>query len=168
MRLAFTFRSLALSPIAVLLDEADHLKKGGPTYSYRVEFTPVHATTTVTIPKVGLFSQERQTVVVPRGNRFATLMSAGRGNWGVDEGRHVYGEDLFHSDTVRGHRSSQVRRRRSSAGVIPTSRSMGWRSPRLRAFRSIPNWPQTLTLGWRRGYPRPPGGRPSPQQRRRG
>jgi hypothetical protein len=34
---------------------------------------------------------------------------------------------------------------------------MGWRSPRLRAFRSNPNWPQILTLRRRRGCPRPPG-----------
>ena len=67
-----------------VLSVTDHLKKGGPTYAYRVEFTPVRATTTVTIPKVALFSQERQTIAVPRGNRFATLLSAGRGNFGGD------------------------------------------------------------------------------------
>jgi hypothetical protein len=67
-----------------VLSITDHLGKGGPTYFYRVEFTPVQATTTVSIPKVSLFSQERQTIVVPRGNRFATLMSVGRGNWGGD------------------------------------------------------------------------------------
>ncbi len=67
-----------------LLSVTDHLKKGGPTYFYRVEFQPIATTTTVTIPKVALYSQERQTIVVPRGNRFATLVSAGRGNWGGD------------------------------------------------------------------------------------
>jgi hypothetical protein len=67
-----------------ILAITDHLKKGGPTYTYRVEFQPVIATTTVSIPKVALYSQERQTIVVPRGNRFATLVSAGRGNWGGD------------------------------------------------------------------------------------
>jgi hypothetical protein len=67
-----------------LLSITDHLKKGGPTYAYRVEFQPVIATSTVTIPKVALYSQERQTIVVHKGNRFATLVSAGRGNWGGD------------------------------------------------------------------------------------
>src|SRR5204863_169844 len=38
------------------LSITDHLKKGGPTYAYRVEFQPVIATTTVTIPKVALYS----------------------------------------------------------------------------------------------------------------
>ena len=65
-----------------VLSVTDHLKKGGPTYFYRVEFTPVQATTTVSIPKVALYSQERQAIAVPRGNRFATLMSAGRANFG--------------------------------------------------------------------------------------
>jgi hypothetical protein len=45
---------------------------------------PVEATTTVSIPKVALFSQERQTIVVPRGGRYATLLSAGRNNFGGD------------------------------------------------------------------------------------
>ena len=67
-----------------VLSVSDHLKKGGPDYFYRVEFTRVQPTTTVTIPKVALFSQERQTISVPRGNRFATLLSAGRANFGGD------------------------------------------------------------------------------------
>jgi len=73
-----------------LLSIQDHLKKGGPTYAYRVEFQPVIATSTTSIPKVALYSQERQTIVVPRGNRFATLVSAGRGNWGGDA---IYGAE---------------------------------------------------------------------------
>ncbi len=61
---------------------SDHLGKGGPNYFYRVEFTPVVASATVSIPKVSLFSQERQTISVPRGGRMATLMSVGRANFG--------------------------------------------------------------------------------------
>ncbi len=60
----------------------DHLGKGGPTYFYRIEFTPVQPTAVVSIPKVALFSQERQTISVPRGNRMATLVSVGRANFG--------------------------------------------------------------------------------------
>jgi Bacterial pre-peptidase C-terminal domain len=84
------FRFAAPADGEYVLRVTDHLGKGGPTYVYRVEFTPVRATTTVTIPKVAIFSQERQTIVVPRGNRYATLMSAGRGNFGGDV---VFGAD---------------------------------------------------------------------------
>ena len=62
----------------------DHLKKGGPTYAYRIEFTPVTPRTELGIPKVAQYSQERQTIVVPRGNRFATMVSAGRVDFGGD------------------------------------------------------------------------------------
>jgi hypothetical protein len=65
-----------------VLTITDHLGKGGPTYFYRVEFTPVTPTATVSIPKVALYSQERQAIAVPRGNRMATLVSVGRANFG--------------------------------------------------------------------------------------
>ena len=65
-----------------VLSVTDHLGKGGPTYFYRVEFTPVESRVTTSIPKVALYSQERQTIVVPRGNRYATLVQAGRANFG--------------------------------------------------------------------------------------
>ncbi len=69
-----------------VLTVADHLGKGGPTYFYRVEFTPVQPKVSLTIPKVDIFgySQERQTISVPRGNRFAALVSASRLDWGGD------------------------------------------------------------------------------------
>jgi hypothetical protein len=60
----------------------DHLGKGGPTYFYRIEFTLVQPSATLSIPKVALFSQERQTISVPRGNRMATLVSVSRANFG--------------------------------------------------------------------------------------
>lgn len=60
----------------------DFLGKGGDTYSYRIEFTPVEPVATLSIPKVALYSQERQTVSVPKGGRMATLISVGRGNFG--------------------------------------------------------------------------------------
>jgi hypothetical protein len=65
-----------------VLSVTDHLGKGGPTYFYRVEFTPVQPLATVSIPKVALFSQERQAVAVPRGNRMATLLQVSRANFG--------------------------------------------------------------------------------------
>ena len=62
----------------------DHLGKGGPTYFYRIEFNEVKATATITIPKVALYSQERQVISIPKGGRMATLLSVGRGNFGGD------------------------------------------------------------------------------------
>lgn len=61
-----------------ILTISDHLKKGGPDYTYRVEFTPVQGSTFVQIPKVAQYSQERQVISVPKGNRFATLMTVQR------------------------------------------------------------------------------------------
>lgn len=61
-----------------ILTVTDHLKKGGPDYTYRVDFTPVQGGTLLSIPKVAQYSQERQTISVPRGNRFATYMTVTR------------------------------------------------------------------------------------------
>ena len=61
---------------------SDHLNKGGPNYTYRLEVTPVKPTLTVSIPKVRQFSQERQTIVIPKGNRYAALMSGTRADFG--------------------------------------------------------------------------------------
>jgi hypothetical protein len=60
----------------------DHLGKGGPTYFYRIEFTPVRPRLTLSIPKVALYSQDRQTISVPRGNRYAALVQASRADFG--------------------------------------------------------------------------------------
>jgi len=62
----------------------DHLKKGGPTYTYRIELNAVAPRIDLTIPRVALYSQERQTFPVPRGNRFATIVSASRVDLGGD------------------------------------------------------------------------------------
>lgn len=63
----------------------DHLKKGGPDYFYRVEITVPEAKTGTTIPKVdgnNVSNQDRQTVSVPRGNRYAMLVVGNRADWG--------------------------------------------------------------------------------------
>ena len=60
----------------------DHLGRGGPEFVYRVEFTPVSPSLTLGIPRVTRYGQERQQIVVPRGNRYATLVSANRANFG--------------------------------------------------------------------------------------
>lgn len=61
---------------------SDHLGKGGPNYFYRVEFTPVKPSMTVGIPRAVQYSQERQVISVPKGNRFATLVSVARRDFG--------------------------------------------------------------------------------------
>ena len=60
----------------------DHLDRGGEEFVYRVEVTPVEPKLVLTIPLVANNSQERQTIVVPRGNRFATLIRATRSDFG--------------------------------------------------------------------------------------
>jgi hypothetical protein len=62
----------------------DHLGQGGSTYFYRIEFTPVVPRLSLSIPKVDIFgySQERQTIDVPRGNRYACLINANRVDFG--------------------------------------------------------------------------------------
>lgn len=63
---------------------ADHLKRGGPDFVYRIEFQEVKASLSAGIPRVARYSQSRQQIYVPRGNRFATLISAARVNFGGD------------------------------------------------------------------------------------
>jgi hypothetical protein len=76
------FRFTAPQDTDYVLSVTDHLHQGGPTYFYRAEFTPVRPRLTLSIPKVALFSQERQTIAVPRGNRYAALVAATRADFG--------------------------------------------------------------------------------------
>jgi Bacterial pre-peptidase C-terminal domain len=62
----------------------DHLKKCGPAYTYRIEVTPVEAKLALSAPPFAQFTQERQAYAVPRGNRFATFVNAGRIDFGGD------------------------------------------------------------------------------------
>ena len=61
---------------------ADQLSTGGADYVYRIEVTPVQPKLMLSIPLVAANSQERQAIVVPRGNRFATLVRAARADFG--------------------------------------------------------------------------------------
>lgn len=65
-----------------LVRVTDHLARGGEDFVYRLEFSPVKPKLTLGIPRVARYSQSRQTIYVPRGNRFATLISASRANFG--------------------------------------------------------------------------------------
>jgi hypothetical protein len=67
-----------------VLGVRDHLYKGGPTYTYRLEIAPVSPRVTVGLPQFAQFSQDRQWITVPRGNRYATLVTTTRANVGGD------------------------------------------------------------------------------------
>jgi hypothetical protein len=60
----------------------DHLGKGGENYVYRVELAPVNPSLKIGIPRVDRYSQTRQTIVVPRGNRYGTLILGTRTDFG--------------------------------------------------------------------------------------
>jgi len=62
----------------------DQLGRGGPTFTYRLELARVVPSMTVNIPKVQQFSQDRQTIVVPRGNRYAARVGVDRHDFGGD------------------------------------------------------------------------------------
>jgi hypothetical protein len=62
----------------------DHLKKGAPAYAYRIEITPVEPKLVLSAPPFSLYTQERQAFAVPRGNRYATFVNAGRIDFGGD------------------------------------------------------------------------------------
>jgi hypothetical protein len=60
----------------------DMLGHFGRDFTYRIEITPAGPSVTVKIPEVARNdTQSRQFIVVPRGNRFATLISAKRVNF---------------------------------------------------------------------------------------
>ncbi len=60
----------------------DHLRRGGNEFIYRLEVTPVKPSLSVSIPRVDRYSQGRQQIFVAKGNRFGTLISASRGEFG--------------------------------------------------------------------------------------
>ena len=65
-----------------ILRITDHLSRGGADFVYRVEFAPIEPKLELGIPRVARYSQDRQRIYVPKGNRFATLISASRQNFG--------------------------------------------------------------------------------------
>jgi hypothetical protein len=63
----------------------DTFGRGGRDFVYRIEVAPVEPALTVKIPEVARNdTQSRQYIAVPRGNRFATLISAKRANFGAE------------------------------------------------------------------------------------
>ena len=60
----------------------DHLNRGQADFVYRVEIEKVQPSLSISIPRVDRYSQLRQQICVPQGNRFATMISANRRNFG--------------------------------------------------------------------------------------
>jgi len=60
----------------------DLLGQGGPEFIYRIELNAVTPGLTLGIPRVARYQQDRQRIYVPRGGRFATIISASRANFG--------------------------------------------------------------------------------------
>lgn len=63
----------------------DQLYRGGPLFTYRVEIQPVQPTITAWLPEmVQNSNQERRAIVVPKGNRYASLVRIKRADVGGD------------------------------------------------------------------------------------
>ena len=62
----------------------DHLDRGSHDFVYRVEMLPPEPSISLSIPRIDRYSQTRQTIFVPRGNRYAVLINASRRNFGGD------------------------------------------------------------------------------------
>lgn len=87
----------------------DHLGRGGPDFVYRIEFQAVKPKLTLSIPRVERYGQYRQTIFVPRGNRFATLFSTSRANFGGDlvfDGKDLPKGITMHTETVPANMNS--------------------------------------------------------------
>ncbi|MBQ16306.1 MAG: peptidase [Planctomycetaceae bacterium] len=65
-----------------LLRITDHLGRGAKDFVYRVEMTQPKPRLTTSIPRFSRYGQYRQWIIVPRGNRFATMINFGRSNFG--------------------------------------------------------------------------------------
>ena len=62
----------------------DHLDRGSHDFVYRVEMLPPEPSLSLSIPRIDRYSQTRQTIFVPRGNRYAVLKNSCRRNFGGD------------------------------------------------------------------------------------
>ena len=76
------FRFKAAADGTHYLRVRDRLKRGGDQFIYRVEVSELTPNLTIGIPRVARYSQYRQSIFVPQGNRFATLINAKRTNFG--------------------------------------------------------------------------------------
>jgi len=60
----------------------DHLSRGQADFFYRIEANHITPALTVSIPRIDRYSQTLQTICVPAGNRFATVMNVNRADFG--------------------------------------------------------------------------------------
>jgi len=67
-----------------LIRVRDQLGAGGDDFVYRLEVATIAPKLTMSLPLVAPNSQDRQTIVIPKGNRFATLMRGTRADFGGD------------------------------------------------------------------------------------
>jgi len=87
----------------------DHLIKGGPNFFYRIEIAAVPVRTDLSIPQTAQYRQDRQSIAVPKGNRFATMVSTSRVNYGGDinlEIGNLPGKVTAATETVAGNMAS--------------------------------------------------------------
>jgi hypothetical protein len=65
-----------------ILGIRDHLERGAPLFAYRVEAVQASPRTKIYLPEMTInSSQDRRAVVVPQGNRYATLVRVKREDW---------------------------------------------------------------------------------------
>lgn len=76
-----TFRFNVPADGEYIVRVTDHLGRGGPTFVYRVEFNTFEPEVAITIPTFARYQQERHAIVVPKGNRYATIMTATKQNF---------------------------------------------------------------------------------------
>lgn len=62
----------------------DHMNRMRPDFVYRLEIAPAKASLKIGIQRNDRYSQNRQTIAVPQGNRFAVLVNAERNEFGGD------------------------------------------------------------------------------------
>jgi hypothetical protein len=129
----------------------DQLKRGGPAFVYRVEATESAPSITLFIPDTARYDYEtRKSIVVPRGNRFATLFNATRENFGDDlkltfpklpAGITVHAEPM-----VKGQSAVPVVFEATADAVIdgnllePVARSTDPAKPVASRFRHLVEW----------------------------
>jgi Bacterial pre-peptidase C-terminal domain len=129
----------------------DQLKRGGPAFVYRVEATEQSPSVTLFIPDTARYDYEtRKSIVVPRGNRFATLFNATRENFGDDlkltfpklpAGITVHAEPM-----VKGQSAVPVVFEATADAVIdgnllePVARSTDPAKPVASRFRHLVEW----------------------------
>ncbi len=69
--------------IEYVISIIDHLQKGGPDYAYRIEVSPVEAKLNLNVASEALVRGTGNIAIsVPKGNRQAILVNAGRENFG--------------------------------------------------------------------------------------